>query len=178
MNSVVQSTAVKYGLIAAAINVGWLLLAYLVDLSLFVNPWAGVALWLVGIVIFILAVVKVRSTLEGYISFKEAFSTFILSYLINAAIAMIFAVLLFNFIDPAAAEEIQELTIERSVEMFENFGMADDEIDAAIEKMENQNSFSLGNQLRGLLMGIAFYAIVGLIVAAVMKKNPPETYEA
>lgn len=177
MKSVVQSTATKFGLIAVAINVGWLLFAYLVDLELLVHPFMGIALWVVGLVIYILAVNSVKKQFGGFISFREAFSTFILAYIINALISVIFTVVLFNFVDPSASEKVMELTISKSVEMFENFGMSDEQIDEAIARMESENNFSLGNQIQGLLMGIVIYAIIGLIVSAIMKKKRPEHLE-
>jgi len=174
MNSVVQSTATKYGLIAAAINVGWLLIAYLIDLSLFVNPFAGIAIWVVGLVIYILSAAQVKKQFGGYITFKNAFAAFIIAYIINALISLAVSLVLFNFVDPGAREEIMDMTIAKSVEMFENFGMSQSDIDETISQMEGQDNFSLGSQLQGLLTGILVYAIIGLIVAAIIKKNPPQ----
>lgn len=177
MNSVVQSTATKYGLIAAAINIGWLMIAYLLDLSLLVNPFAGIAIWIVGLIVYILSAYQVKKQLGGFVTFKNAFAAFILAYIINALISLIFTIVLFNFIDTGAREEVMDLTISKSVEMFENFGMSEADIDETISQMETQDNFSLGSQLQGLLTGIVIYAIIGLIVAAIIKKNPPENLE-
>ena len=98
-----------------------------------------------------------------------------ISYLLNAAIATTFIILLFNVIDTDAAEKVKEMTIEATVNMMEKFNTPEDAIDKAIENAEATNQFDFINQLRGFLFGIIFYAIVGLIVAAIVKKNPVYT---
>lgn len=174
MNPAVKTTASRYGLIIAAIGIAYTLIAYLVDLKLLVNTFAGIGLWLVNLILLIVAVSMVKKSGGGFISFKEAFSTFVLTYVISALISSVFSILLFSVIDPQAAERLQELIIETTVNMMERFGAPESQIEEQLANMEGSTQFSVGSQVRGFFTGIVIYAVIGLIVAAIMKKNKPE----
>ena len=173
MKEEVKSTASRFGIIAAVISIAYTLIAYLFDLSLMVNPWMGIALWVIGLVIYIVAVSQTRNKLGGFISFRDAFSSFILAYIISSLLATAFNILLFTAIDPGAAEELQDMSIEATVEMLENFGAPTSQIEDTIDQMEGTNQFSVLQVVEGFFWGIVVYAIIGLIVAAIMKRNPP-----
>lgn len=177
MNEVVKSNASKYGLGAAIITVAYTLIAYLTNLSLMVNPWAGISLWVITLIIYIVAVSRTRSGLGGYISFRDAFSSFILAYIISSLVATAFNILLFTAVDPGAAEELQEMSIDATVQMMDNFGTPESQIEETIEQMEGSNQFSVIQMVKGFFWGIFIYAVIGLIVAAIMKKNPPVIIE-
>lgn len=173
MNDAVKSAASKYGPIMAGIGIAYTLIAYLVDMKLMVNMWAGIGLWVVNFVLLIISVAAAKKAMEGFISFKDGFTTFIMTFVISSLLTTVFAILLFSVIDPSAAEELQELTIETTVSFMEKFGTPESEIEKQVTAMEENNQFSMGNQVKGFFMGVVFYAILGLIVAAVMKKDRP-----
>lgn len=173
MKEEVKSNASRYGLIAAVISIAYTLIAYLMDLSLMVNPWAGISLWVVAIVIYVLSVSKTRVSLGGYINFRDAFSSFMLAYIISALVATTFNILLFSVIDKGAAAELQEMSIEATIQMMENFGTPESAIEDTIIEMEGTDQFSAIQMVKGFFWGVFFYAVIGLIVAAIMKKNPP-----
>jgi hypothetical protein len=174
MDTTIKSTASRFGLIIASVGIFYTLMAYLVNLELLVNTFAGLGLWALNMVLLIVAITQVKKAFGGYISFKEAFSTFILTYIISALVSSVFGILLFSVIDPEAADRVQELIIETTVNMMERFGAPEDSITEQVEQLESTNQFSASNQVRGFFTGIVLYAIIGLIVAAVMKKNKPE----
>ncbi len=174
MDSTIKSTASRFGLIIASIGIFYTLMAYLIDLQILVNTFAGIGLWLVNMILLIVAVFQVKKAFGGYISFKEAFSTFILTYIISSLVSAVFAILLFAVIDPEAADNVQELIIETTVNMMERFGAPEESITEQVEQLEATNQFSVVNQVKGFFTGIVFYAVIGLIVAAILKKNKPE----
>lgn len=173
MNDAVKSAASKYGPIIAAIGITYTLIAYLIDMKLMVNMAAGISLWVINFVLLIVSVSAAKKALGGFISFKNAFTTFIFTFIISSLLSTVFAILLFGIVDTAAAEELQELTIETSVSFMEKLGTPESEIEKQVATMEETNQFSAGSQVKGFFMGIVVYAILGLIVAAVMKKDKP-----
>ncbi|AEV31867.1 hypothetical protein Oweho_0855 [Owenweeksia hongkongensis DSM 17368] len=173
MNNAVKSAASKFGPIIAAIGISYTLIAYLVDMHLMVNMWAGISLWVINFVLLIIAVRTAKVAMGGFISFKNAFSTFLLTFVLSSLLSTVFAILLFGVVDTEAADQLQELTIETSVSFMEKLGTPESEIEKQVSAMEENNQFSALNQVKGFFMGIVFYAILGLIVAAVMKKDKP-----
>tara|TARA_R110000850_G_scaffold146781_1_gene268895 strand:+ start:1321 stop:1875 length:555 start_codon:yes stop_codon:yes gene_type:complete len=174
MDSTIKSVASRFGLIIASVGIFYTLMAYLIDLKLMVNTMAGIGLWVVNMILLIVAVSQVKKAFGGYLSFKEAFSTFILTYSITALVSAVFGILLFSVIDPEAAERVQVLIIETTVQLMERFGAPESSITEQVEKLEATNQFSVVNQVKGFFSGIVLYAVIGLIVAAIMKRNKPE----
>ncbi len=173
MNEHVKSQAFRFGTIAGGLAIAYTLLSYLTDLVLFSNFWAGILFWVVTLVILIIAVSRAKALMGGYISFKNAFSTFVVTYVITSLISTAFSIILFNLIDPAAGERVQELLIETSVGYMEQFGTPEGQIEAQVEQMEAENPFGIIGLVKSFFWGIFWYAIIGLIVAAFMKKNKP-----
>jgi hypothetical protein len=64
--------------------------------------------------------------------------------------------------------------IEASLEWFEKMNMPEEAIDEAITKMEEQDQFSIGAQLKSVGMAIVFFAVIAAISAAIVKRNKPE----
>ena len=170
----IKSQASKFGLISAAIIVGYTLIAYLVDMSLFTNTWLGALRFVVLIVVLILAVNASKKLMGGYISFGQAFTASFITSLIGSLISTAFTIILFDFIDKEAAAQITELAIEASIEMMEKFGATDtDAIDKMQEELRNNNQYSTANQAKGFFYGLIFYAVLSLVIAAFTKKNQP-----
>jgi len=173
MNPRIKKHAMNFGLIAALIGILYTLVGYIMDPELLVNWWAGLMIFIVYIVLFIMTSSKVKKEQDGFISFKDAFTGFVLTSIISGITAVVFNLLLFNMIDPEFGEQVKELQIEKSVQMMENFGADEAIIDKSIADLEATDNYAIGTQVKGFFMMLMFNIIIGLIVAAVMKKNPP-----
>ena len=149
-------------------------LAYALNLELLTNMWVGILI-LIAIIIFgIISVAKVKQAQNGFASFKQAFTSYFITVLIGLLISTLVSFLLFNVIDTDAADVLKEKTIEKTVEMMENFNTPTEVIAETVEQMESQNQYSIGNVTKGLAGYLVVFSIIGLIVAAAMKKNNPE----
>lgn len=174
MNEIIKKNSSKFGLITGGLGIAYYLLAYLVDETLFVNMGIGILFWLGNIVLFIVAVAQSRKQLGGYITFKEAFSGFMLTAIIYALLITLFSMVLFNVVDPELAATLKEATIEKSVELLEAMGQSNSEIEKSVAAMEEADNYSVSSQGKSFIFIILGYSILGLIVAAIMKKNKPE----
>ena len=174
MEKKLRSSATQYGLYIGLILSGFTIIAYAVNLELLTKWWLNTILFIVILIIGIVSILKSKQLLEGFISFKQAFTAWFTTIVVGVLISTAVNILLFNVIDPSAAEAVKQATIETSVSMMENFGAPQSEIEKAIVVMEEQNQFAVGSLLKSVAWQLLFYAIIGLIVAAVMKKNNPE----
>ena len=136
--------------------------------------WLGIGLLLVTIAFGIVSIAKSKSILNGFLSFKQAFSAYFITVAIGIAISTVLSALLFNFIDTEAAEIIKEKTVEATLSFMEGFNAPPESIAEAIEKIESQNQYGIGNLLKSLAWALLFQSIIGLIVAAIMKKSNPD----
>ena len=174
MEKSLRSSAVNYGIYIGIVLVTFTVIAYAIDLGLLTKWWLGLILFFIIVIIGIISVAKAKKILEGFISFKQAFTSWFITIVIGIIISTLVNIVLFNFIDPGAAEIVKEATIEVSVAMMENFGAPQSEIDKAVSTMQEQNQFAIGTLLKSLAWQFLFYAVIGLIVAVVMKKKNPD----
>ncbi len=174
MNNTMKQTAIKYGTYLAMVNLSYLLYAYLVDQSVFTLTWPGLILFFCGMGFGIFSVAKFKQANGGYASFKEAFSTYMLTSIVAVLIGTVFTIVLFSVIDPEFAAGLMDLILESTLEKFESSGMNDEQIDSIISRIEGSNPFGAIGQIKSAAFSIMFNAIIALIVAAAMKKNNPE----
>jgi fumarate reductase subunit C len=174
MTEAIKKNGVTFGIIMAAYMVLRGTIMYAVDLNLFTSGWIKLIDFIVTVAISVIAVFKAKSAQGGFISFKDAFVVYFINNLIGLVAYCIFIIVLFNVIDPAAKEIVNEYTIKSSIEGMQKFGVDSKTLRETAVNMRKSNVYSTGNQLMGLPISIAISCIVGLIIAAIMKKNKPE----
>ncbi len=168
-----KKSASNYGLILGGILAVTVALLYSMSLESLTKWWLGIVLFLISLAIGIVSVAKSKSILGGFISFKEAFTSYFITIVIGLGISVLTSILIFNVVDPGAADYLNEQIIEINRSMMERFGMPEAEIDKALERVEGKNNYSAGNQLFSYLIQIVIYSVFGLLVALIMKRKDP-----
>lgn len=174
MEQSIKNLAINWGLYLGIILALCTILGY-INLDLYTKWWFGVGLLLLIIVLGIISAMKSKTLLGGFISFKEAFSSFFITIAIGLIISTVISIVIFNFIDPDAAVTLKDKIMDAQVQMMQNFGAPEEVIAKSVEELEAQeNMFAIGQILKSLAFQLIGYSIVGLIVALVVKKNNPE----
>jgi len=174
MEKTIKSIATNYGLYLGLGLSLFTIIAYAVDLNLLVNYWImllALPITIVGYGVF--AIAKIKSAFNGFLSFKETFSAYFITVAIGVIISTTFTVLLFNFIDTNAALEIKNILISNTESFMKNMNAPVDAIAKAVDDIEKQDTFAVGTQFKSLAQSLIFFAVIGLIVAAALKKNDP-----
>jgi hypothetical protein len=172
MNAAVKSNGIKFGIITGVVSILITTLLYAIDIELFISMWVGLISLGLYVVIGILVISNTKKELKGILSFKEAFTTYLISAIIGIYISVIFNIILFNFFDPTLKESLKELTIKASVEMLEKFNSPTSVINETIKKLEETEQFSTLELLKGSIFSIIFSSLLGLILAAFFKSKP------
>jgi len=168
-----KKSASNYGLILGAVLAVTVALLYSMSLESLTKWWLGIILFLVSLVFGIVSVAKSKAILGGFISFKEAFTSYFITIVIGLGISVLTSILIFNVVDPGAAEYLNEQIVEITRGMMERFGAPESEIDKAIAELEGKNNYAIGNQLQSFVFQIIFYSIFGLLIALIMKRKDP-----
>ncbi|GAA4322139.1 DUF4199 domain-containing protein [Pontixanthobacter gangjinensis] len=171
MEQSTKKLASSYGLYLGLALILITVLVYAFDISLMTEWYYNISIYIIILVLSIMAVSKAKKFNTGLFSFKEAFSSYFLTVVIGLVISVVFSVLLFNLIDPEAANTVKELTMEKQAEMFEKFGMTEAQINEAMGKMEEENFFSLKNILISLAVQLVIFSIIGLIIALIFREK-------
>ncbi len=175
MNATIKKNGINFGIIMGVFSILVTTLIYAIDVSLFVNPWIGIASIIIYIVLGVILLSKTKKAL-GSITFKEAFTVYFIAAAIGAVLGVVFNIILFNFIDPSVKETIREMSIQYTVDMLKKFNTPTAAIKETVEKMKETDNYSIANQLKGLVFSFVFSAIFGAILALIFK-NKTNTLE-
>ncbi|TWO31956.1 DUF4199 domain-containing protein [Seonamhaeicola sediminis] len=170
--SIAKDYGIYLGAVLGILTVG----AYAVNLDLFVNTLFGISIYIIAIAFGIVAILKAKKNLDGYINFKESFTAYFVCILIGLALATFISFIIFNFIDTEAAIVLKEKSLDKIVQVYKNMNQSEEKIAELVEKMESENLFSIKNSLISLLINYLLpLSVIGLLIAVVMRKNKPET---
>lgn len=165
-------TAIKWGLISAAISVIYYLVAQLMGFAVPTSMGEIALQFVVGIVITVaiayFAIKSHRDELGGFISFKRAFLVSFVALIISILISNGFSYIYVNFIDPDSLEA----ALEGTEKMLSNMGLDEDQIEQAM--IDTRASMKPTTMVRnGVIGGLFFAAIFGAIMGAIMKAERP-----
>ncbi|WP_242157727.1 DUF4199 domain-containing protein [Aestuariivivens sediminis] len=170
-----NASAKDYGFYLGVALALWTVIAYALNLELLVNFWINLLILPIVIVAAgVVATAKSKQLQGGFISFKGAFTSYFITVVIGILISFMVSIILFNFIDTEAANTVKEIAVEKTISMMEGFNTPPEKIAEQVDAMENQDIFSLKTQVFQIAQSIILFTILGLIVAAIMKKTNPD----
>lgn len=166
--------AIKPGLTIGLVALAITYIAYFIDSSLLASMW----MLLVSIVVFFGLIIyfgkQYREEIGGFMSFGTAFNFSFIAILISGIVSLIGQILLFHVIDPSLPQVLTDITFDKSLEMMASFGQNPDTLPpATLDEIRNSTaaSFTIGGQLKNFGFGLIIYAIIALILAAILKKR-------
>ena len=163
----------KWGFILGLVGIIIQVLCYVINKELLVTMSFGFSVLAITIAILVYALINYRKENGGVLTFKEGFMITLYAFIVSSLLTTIFNYILYNFIDPDLSNFIKEKAINTTTQMMEKFGAPQDKIDETIEKMQSQDfSQNLYASLKQFLGSIIFGAIIALILAAILKKQP------
>ena len=172
MEKSLKSISLNNGLILGLILAAVTILIYAVNLDLMTEWWLGIILFIVAIGLGAYSGITFKKQ-QGFLSFKEGFTAYFITIALGTLIGTIAAIVIFSFVDPDAAQYLNEKILIMTKETMENFGMPEEAMQEALMEAEKTDNFSLGAQAQAYVVRLVIYAIVGLIVALIIKKNNP-----
>lgn len=173
MEKSLKSISINYGIYLGLALAAITVLVYAVMIDLFTEWWLGILLILLIIGFGLAAALKSRKAMGGFMSFKEAFTSYFITIAIGTLISTVVGIVIFNFVDPDSAAYINEKIITMTRETMENWGAPQESINEAMAKMEGENNFSTGAQLQSYVVRLLILSVLGLIVAVAVKRKDP-----
>jgi hypothetical protein len=106
-------------------------------------------------------------------NFKTAFSVTFITFFIAGIIGTIFNILLYQVIDPELPGRLATAAVEQTERMMTNMGAPADRIDEQLQSIEGRmnDQFSLMGQIKGFGIALIIYAVLSLILGAILKKS-------
>jgi len=166
-----RKNAFNYGLVLGLTLIVINALMYAVDLAFFTKPWLGIVILTLVTGFGVFSAIKNKNLLGGFITFKESFTSFVITVALGYFIATLFSILLFNVIDTEAKKIITDNIIKYSVDMMQNFGTKAGDVNQMIKKMKETDSFGMFGQLKSYAFSIVIYSIIGLLASLIIKRE-------
>ena len=146
--NIIYNLSAKYGVIAGAVAIAFTMYAYFTEPDFFFSLGMYLKIILVfGILIY--SIISIRKIIGGYMTYKQAFTSFFLAAFVYLCVSAIFNIILFNFIDTDFSNEVQEAgirKIEASMEALDGMGdFGEKMMEKAIENAKENNMFSIKN---------------------------------
>ncbi len=167
--------AIKHGVILGVISILLVIICYVVDISLMVTlKFMGLVL-VIGLGYVIYAGINYRSEIGGFMPYGKAFMHGLVVLAISGLIGTAFNILLYHLVDPELPQKLTDAAIQNTEEMMAGFGMQQEAMDQAIDKMRTDmvDQFSIGGQAFGYVKAMIAYCIIALITALFVRKNVP-----
>lgn len=174
----IQKQGLRNGLVAGILSIIYTLILYIIGGELMFNFWMQLVPYVIITVVMIFTVQNYRKTHENYVSFRTAFGGSFPVGIFGMMLPLVFAYILYAFIDPDLTMRLKDYTIKTSIEMFQWFNMSEEEIDRQLDIIKEQDYspkvFKYATGYLGSLIFIAlFAAIVSLVFWLISRKYEP-----
>lgn len=173
-NSIIKKLSLRYGLLTGAISAVLSLVCWIINPVMQYTTTGISLLFLIVVIVLLVAFsLEIRKKIGGYWSFGEAFkSLFIMSVYISI-VTIAFHYILFNFIDPTLSQTVTEAMSSKLEADLSKAGMSQDKIDEINKSIVGKFDANFKNEAINLGVGIIIYAVIDLIIAAIVKKQAP-----
>jgi len=187
MNEIIKKQGVNFGLILGALLAMVTVGGYAYSTEILVSYWALLYVFLVVIIMGLLVIGFSKRDLGGFISFKDAFTSYFIMLIIGMFISTLVNFLIFNVVDTDFKSVVQEKQIETIDnqrewiigKMYDGNSSEDDiektneKFDEAIEKIKSKDQYAIGEQIKGLFIGIAIMSVFGVLLALLLRRKDP-----
>lgn len=166
-----------YGIYFGITSILIFLIEYFLFPELLTNKIASTIISLLPLVIFMtLSGIAEKNEKGGYLTFGKTFRTMFFTSLIGIIIFTVFSHFFNTYYDPDYMTAAFEQQMEETRTKLEDKGMSDEDIDKAMKMSES--IYNMKDSVVFKIIGIAFYAgfaaLLALLNALFVRKNPPE----
>ncbi len=169
-------SALKAGLIIGVVSIVLFLIMYVADIKP-VGIMMPILIMLIsiaiGIIILVVLFKKYRTSIGGFISFRDAFLYAFIALAVSVIVSQLFSYLFVMLVEPEYYKNIMEAQ-KAWMENYLAGKMPEEQITQQLDKIDAQTAKmgSFSTLLKNTLIGIIVGGIEALIIGAIMKKNP------
>ncbi|MCS4239146.1 putative membrane protein [Myroides gitamensis] len=171
MKNPLNKVGITFGIVLALYYILFNCTLFFTDKTLFANKFVGFFNMAVIIIIGVLCVFIARRKVGGYVTFREAFTPYLITIAIGVTVNYLMYNILFNLVDPSAKEVINTVLHDMLVDTLNNSGLPQEQINEQLSKSQELNQFEPKSQLFMWAGSILRMSILGLLLAAIFKNK-------
>jgi hypothetical protein len=169
MNEIIKKNGVSLGITYGIIGILFSTIIYVVNFELFTSGLIAFIKFILFLGFSIYLLSKTKKEIGILFTFKDAFTTYFIFAVIGLTIAVIFELILFNFIDLSIKDSLKEIVLKKGVNAVKMFTDDKKIINEAIKKMSSEDQYSIGNFIQGHFFKLLMATLFGFILAAIFK---------
>jgi len=166
--------ALQQGAAAGVIVVVIKGVAYLMGISALMSHWVGFGQLILIVAGMMMACTLTRKEAGGWLTFGEAFVAALLAAGVTTGIVLIMDIVLGSLIDPDLGAKM----LRHTMDDLESSGIGalipEEEMNKAVEDMAW--AFKPAGQMLSWALGLIWWALIALIVAAITKRKDPQAF--
>ena len=173
--------SLKNGLIIAIVFIVISLIMHFIDpMMAYTSAWVSLLLMVVFIGLLVYAGITIRKEAGGFWTFGEAFKSFLVMSLIICATSTLYNILLMGVIDPSLPEKAGAAIDEKASQFMLSMGMSEEQVEQEMAKNPGVERLTVNakNTITSFGVMLAIYGLLSLILAAILKKNPPVFFKS
>lgn len=161
------------GLILGIISIVITYIIYFIDPTLLVAWYVGIGILVLYIGLIIYFGSQYRTSIGGFMSFGTAFNFAFIAMVVSGLLGICGNLLLYNVVDPALPGVLIESQMETQMAMLEKFGAADSMTSEQLDDIRTslESGYTVTGQLKAFGFLLIAYAIIALILGAILKKR-------
>ena len=171
MKNPLNKVGITFGIVLALYYILFNCTLFFTDLTLFTNKFVGFFNMAIVIIIGVLCVFMAKRKMGGYVTFREAFTPFLITIAIGVTVNYLMYNILFNWVDPSAKDVVNKVLNDMLVETLNNSGLPQEQIDEQFARAKELNQFEPKSQLFMWAGSILRNSILGLLLAAIFKNK-------
>lgn len=171
MKNPLNKVGITFGIVLAIYYILFNCTLFFTDQTLFANKFVGFFNMAIIIIIGVLCVFAAKRKMGGYLTFREAFTPFLIMIAIGVTVNFAMYNILFQLVDPSAKDVINKVLNDMLVETLNNSGLPQAQIDEQFAKAKELNQFEPKSQLFMWAGSILRNSILGLLLAAIFKNK-------
>ena len=172
-----SQAALKSGVIIGLLMLVITFIIYFIDYSYLVAAAYGFSILALFFGLVVYFGLQYRKEIGGFMTFGTAFQFAFVTLIISGLISTLGNILLYQVIHPGLSELMVEVQLQNMVDMLDSFGAGDSLSGEQIKDMRTDmaDAYTLGGQLRAFGISLIVYAILSLILGAIVKKRDKTT---
>ena len=177
MKTILKKNSFDIGIKLGIILFLFTITIYAIDIKHFSNLFLMLGVYRIPVIAFgIYAIVNNKKLNKGFLSFKEAFTSYFLCIVLGYLIVNIGSIFIFKFYDPVSAEIINQNMVPAVKDFMNTFNsiiyiFPAEIVEAETERMRNFDGFSYSNILEQFFYRLLMNAIFAVPMALILKKE-------
>lgn len=169
--------ALKSGVIIGLLMLVITFIIYFIDYTYLVAAAFGFAVLALFFGLVVYFGFQYRKEIGGFMTFGTAFQFAFVTLIISGLISTFGNILLYQVIHPGLSELMVEVQLQNMMDMMDSFGAGDSISGDQIKDMRTDmaDAYTLGGQLKAYGVSLFVYAILSLILGAIIKKRDKTT---